>query len=764
MACLFGSVVGDCYLSNPRGSNNRLNEQSATRNNGDRLFDSQNNARGGYNTGDRYSGAAGNDPKKQYAMQFYASGPTAEEASKMVVEWTNQHGCGKQDSPHKTNCNLVLQMMCQSQGSESDYPTGQGNGATDVTERNFYMRDGTTTNTQNYNQPNVNEYNTDDMNEKNKKYDARMTGNYNNVQTNRGLQETLWWYDMCRWRSRNKQLYIADQDLNAGSLGYVGSERTRQNNNGNRRGYECPEERDYYPYWAPTHQSDFVDKYQTTPWIDVAYVTGNMSDCERVSKGTENRVPKFRCVMPAQSSRKYGKSINKESCEMEGGCILDDVDFTGSDLTSTKVESFEECMDKCRERDDCKSITMNKYSKTCWLKNKEYGNKKTNHVVMSANKKCFDSKIGGTWVEFYGYLEIISAAKNEPKCNEYKNKDKKNKISWMPLRSDMPDDKYCVVQAPEPKCEKAPFTRVNHLGNSADTDGEASRIEIDMPYFPSGLAKRCTLRMRYNITTDEFDNYGTDSRHNYDQSKGVISPVEQDPIIDVSGGMSKPLRLAMNTNQYGRTFQDRTHIFKVLPRIKGMEGRILHNLNVRGKRGNIVQTFPAVEYDFVPNKLTMPQSDLLHIQWTGSNTHNNGNNGGDGQTGDAGEGTGGTDRHNFLQMLKSDLNYPMPYEQTNFWDSVESVNYPSTPAMDLAIGYATSGYYCGYKRTGDNMCPSTEYVTSNKDAMQQQLNNAPASYFGHVLKFNKAGVFFYICTRNNNFTNRSQKGVLTVTA
>ena len=40
----------------------------------------------------------------------------------------------------------------------------------------------------------------------------------------------------------------------------------------------------------------------------------------------------------------------------------------------------------------------------------------------------------GTWVEFYGYLEIISAAKNEPKCNEYKNKDKKNKISWMPLR------------------------------------------------------------------------------------------------------------------------------------------------------------------------------------------------------------------------------------------------------------------------------------------------------------------------------------------
>ena len=47
-------VRGDIYLHNPRGSNNRLDEQTHERANNNRMFDSENNARGAYNVGNLY--------------------------------------------------------------------------------------------------------------------------------------------------------------------------------------------------------------------------------------------------------------------------------------------------------------------------------------------------------------------------------------------------------------------------------------------------------------------------------------------------------------------------------------------------------------------------------------------------------------------------------------------------------------------------------------------------------------------------------------
>jgi hypothetical protein len=40
--------AGDVYMHNPRGSNDRNCERNVNRNNGNRLFDSQNNNNGGY--------------------------------------------------------------------------------------------------------------------------------------------------------------------------------------------------------------------------------------------------------------------------------------------------------------------------------------------------------------------------------------------------------------------------------------------------------------------------------------------------------------------------------------------------------------------------------------------------------------------------------------------------------------------------------------------------------------------------------------------
>ena len=45
---LLAGAKGDVFMHNPRGSNDRNCERNANRDNGNRLFDSQNNNAGGY--------------------------------------------------------------------------------------------------------------------------------------------------------------------------------------------------------------------------------------------------------------------------------------------------------------------------------------------------------------------------------------------------------------------------------------------------------------------------------------------------------------------------------------------------------------------------------------------------------------------------------------------------------------------------------------------------------------------------------------------
>lgn len=98
-------VNADVYLHMPRGSNNRLNERSATRNNNNRLFDSQNNNRGGYNVGDKLD-TPFTTQDEQYHETIYSG-------SKYYMTWTNQHASGGLKDPNdKTRSELIVQMMC----------------------------------------------------------------------------------------------------------------------------------------------------------------------------------------------------------------------------------------------------------------------------------------------------------------------------------------------------------------------------------------------------------------------------------------------------------------------------------------------------------------------------------------------------------------------------------------------------------------------------------------------------------------------------
>ena len=75
---------------------------------------------------------------------------------------------------------------------------------------------------------------------------------------------------------------------------------------------------------------------------------------------------------------------------------------------------------------------------------------------------------------------------------------------------------------------------------------------------------------------------------------------------------------------------------------------------------------------------------------------------------------------------------------------------------DVAASMSSAGYYDCLKTQ-----PTCANSVEKKAAMNNLLNNAPASYGGMLLKF-KRGKYYFMCSRNNNFSNRSQKGMMIV--
>jgi hypothetical protein len=306
---------------------------------------------------------------------------------------------------------------------------------------------------------------------------------------------------------------------------------------------------------------------------------------------------------------------------------------------------------------------------------------------------------------------------------------------------------------PAPACVQSAWARDNHLGNSIDGFAASFNWTIPSRTQEGCIANdncNCVLRLRYNISTHD-----TGSGSNRPDSgfidwtaNAANSPVTQDP-TKAQDGLN--MTMAIDTTQFGRTFQDRSHIFHIRPRPVGISPlQRIFNLNVRGKRGNIVQAYPATEYDFVPTFFTGRQGDYIHFQWTGCDTNPNGN---------AGEGTASTDRSNMVQLAYFDASLPA----TDEWISKNTPLFQSRELRQWMSQLGQTGCL-----TYDDLAKKN---ANNQNAIEQdkqncmKLNAAPTPYFdGGLIRMNLTGSFYYMSSRNNNFSNRGQKGEIIIEA
>jgi hypothetical protein len=72
----------------------------------------------------------------------------------------------------------------------------------------------------------------------------------------------------------------------------------------------------------------------------------------------------------------------------------------------------------------------------------------------------------------------------------------------------------CLILHPTqgPDCLQAPWTRSNYLG--LNSDAEPMSYDWILPRFPSSKVKRCIARIRYNISTFDYDRYNIDASNN----------------------------------------------------------------------------------------------------------------------------------------------------------------------------------------------------------------------------------------------------------
>lgn len=118
-------------------------------------------------------------------------------------------------------------------------------------------------------------------------------------------------------------------------------------------------------------------------------------------------------------------------------------------------------------------------------------------------------------------------------------------------------------------------------------------------------------------------------------------------------------------------------------------------------------------------------------------------------------------------MESPDRSYPSDSPSSMFKNAQKvltwSGNENTKTAQDIAIFMATAGQYQSVQSflSFYNTGKVPRNPRSRVYKQYAQLDYYPPSTSGLLLKFTK-GTYYYMCTRNNNFTNRSQKGRLIV--
>jgi len=617
---LASPALADVYLHNPHGSNDRLNDNNRDRDNGNRLFDSQDNNRGGYNVGNLY---------------YYAR-------SVLPIEWTNQHSCANPNN----DCQIIIQAMCDSQ-----------------------LRDGTVT-------TRIPD-------------DPRQCKNWNcDTDVKFGRHESLASYMSCMYRERNKGLFNANQNLQGNGAIY-----TRQNPNGDRHGYECTEERDYYPYWAPSG------------WADIAILTNNPQRCAEYIASSENTVGRCYCVPPA------GWLADMVSKNAEG--------FVPITQQKCELLTYKDTTDGITRQGVWNCTQPNGWpAPACrepqWTRDNHLGN------------------VEGGYPQVYNFT--IPDAMIADNC-----------VIRM---------RYNISSADlGPDVDSSQWLNMTSVQSSAYLNGSLSVRAGNTNTQPA----KANVWSKYGLTySDVAESFNPQTQNNPTNSREYVW--KNDPEVDIFGsllpglvgGTRLKVELAINTNQFGRTFEDRSHRLSVKsPQGQPFDGQKIHNLNVNGKRGNIVQVFPSTEYDFMPRRLVAAPNDWVHFQWTGSNTNPNNN---------AGQGLQGSDRSNAV-ILGNSVYLKEGYTPAagTIGDSFRS--YPGN--VNAAAGFLGMSSFIQKKlavlaTNGNNI--------GQYSGQDSQMDDAGAYFDLTPQQITvQNGVYNYMCTRNHDFTNRDQKGVVVVT-